>query len=130
MIGNRLLIDTNIIVDIFNGNKLFADKINESKKAYISAIVLGELYVGVNRVSSAVKHLKMLQDFLNLCEIINADYETARIYGSISAKLLQKGKPIPTNDIWIAATAIQHDFTLITSDSHFIEIEDLKISSW
>lgn len=130
MTGNKLLIDTNIIVDIFNGNKSFADKVHENKKAYVPAIVLGELYVGINRVSSPGKHLEKLQNFLTLCDIINVDEDTARIYGNISAKLLKKGKPIPTNDIWIAAVAIQNDFTLITGDKHFKEIESLKTRSW
>jgi len=48
----------------------------------------------------------------------------------LKASLRRKGKPIPENDIWIAAIAYQHDLTLITRDKHFSEIDELKIIAW
>lgn len=46
------------------------------------------------------------------------------------AALYKKGKPLPINDVWIAASAIQHDLTLVTRDKHFNEISNLKVKSW
>ena len=62
--------------------------------------------------------------------ILNADENTAQFYGSIVASLYKKGKPIPINDVWIAAIALQHGLTLVTRDKHFSEIEGLIIESW
>ena len=58
------------------------------------------------------------------------DSVTAKIYGELYAALLNKGKPIPINDVWIAASAKQHGLTLITKDKHFAEIEGLDVEFW
>lgn len=130
MIGNSALIDTSIIIDIFGGNTAFADKIADLDGLYISSVVLGELYVGVNRVSNKAKHLKKLQSFLELCTVLPADDITAECFGQIMASLLRKGKPIPTNDVWIAATAKQHNLSLVSKDAHFKLIDELESATW
>lgn len=130
MTGNSFLLDTNIIIEVFDGNKTIADKINDSGNFYISAIVLGELYVGVNRVLNKEKHLKKLNSFLTLCSVLTIDADISNLYGEITASLFKKGKPIPSNDIWIAATAKLHKLTLVTRDNHFNQIDGLDIDSW
>lgn len=130
MTGNSYFLDTNIVIEVFSGNKAVADKVNEIGKFYISSIVLGELYVGINRVSNKPKHLKKLETFLNLCTLIEIDTVTSRYYGEITAGLFKKGKPIPSNDIWIAATVKQHNLILVTRDKHFHEVEDIIIEKW
>ena len=130
MTGNNLLLDTNIIIEVFDGNKAIADKIDKLSTFYISSVVLGELYIGINRVVNKEKHLKKLQNFLQLCFVLNVDSTTAIYYGEIIAKLYQNGKPIPTNDVWIAATSQQYELKLITRDKHFKEIANLEIENW
>ncbi len=119
----------NIVIEVFKGDKLIAGKIDKLKSFYIPAIVLGELYVGINRVVNKAKHLKMLHKFLELSTVISIDEETTKYYGEIVAALYKKGKPIPINDAWIAASAKQHEFTLITRDKHFNEIKDIMGTS-
>jgi tRNA(fMet)-specific endonuclease VapC len=92
--------------------------------------VLGELYLGAYRSSDSKKHLQQINDFLKKCNVLIADSNTANIYALIKTKLLNKGKPIPENDIWIAATAKQHELNLVTRDKHFKEINDLVIINW
>ena len=130
MTGNSFLLDTSIVIEVFEGNKAIADKINKLPVFYISSVVLGELYIGINRVSNKAKHLKKLNDLLKLCVVLDADSITAMHYGAIIAGLYKKGKPIPTNDAWIAAVTIQHQLTLITKDKHFNEIENLSLKHW
>ncbi len=130
MTGNNLLLDTNIVIEVFDGNKDIADKINKLPEFYISSIVLGELYIGINRVVNKARHLKKLQAFLKLCTVLDADSTTAQYYGEMMAALYKKGRPLPTNDVWIAAVALQHNLTLITRDKHFNEIDNLPVKSW
>lgn len=130
MTGSSILIDTSIIIDIFGGNTAFADRIAAHGGLYISSVVLGELYVGVNRVSNRAKHLKKLQSFLELCTVLPVDHITAEYFGQIMASLFRKGKPIPTNDVWIAATAKQHGLSLVSKDAHFKLIDDVVSVSW
>ncbi|SRR5690606_29566530 len=130
MPGSNYLLDTNVVIEVFSGNKQIADKISTLDEFFISATVLGELYVGVNRVVNKTKHGKRLVDFLGLCEIILVDTGTSEKFGEISAALYEKGKPIPSNDIWIAATAMQHNLILVTMDKHFSEVEGLATENW
>ncbi len=130
MTGNKVLLDTNIVIEVFDGNKDIADKLNDLSEFYLPSIVLGELYIGINRVINKAKHLKKLNDFLKLCIVLDVNNLTAKQYGKIIAALYKKGNPLPTNDVWIAAIALQHNLTLITRDNHFNEITGLKIKAW
>ncbi len=130
MTGNSFLLDTNIVIEVFEGSKDIADKINNLPEFYISSVVLGELYTGVNRVANKARHLRKLNEFLKLCIVLNVDSDTAKHYGETIAALYKKGKPIPSNDVWIAALALQHNLTLITIDKHFAEIATLKTQTW
>lgn len=130
MLGSNYLLDTNIVIEILSGNVQIAEKIKELAGFSLCTTVLGELYVGVYRVSNKIKHEKKLLDFLGYCEVILTDTSTSQKFGEISASLYKKGKPIPSNDIWIASIAIQHDLILVTRDNHFKEVEGLKIESW
>jgi tRNA(fMet)-specific endonuclease VapC len=51
-------------------------------------------------------------------------------YGQIKAELESKGRPIPDNDMWIAAIARQHNLTLVTRDAHFLQVADISKLSW
>jgi tRNA(fMet)-specific endonuclease VapC len=130
MTGSKILLDTNIVIEIFKGNRTIADKLHKLPGFFLPAIVLGELYIGINRVANRTKHLKELNSFLQLCTVLPVDKTTAKKYGELIAALYKKGKPLPTNDVWIAATAIQHKLTLITRDDHFEEIDKLKTKYW
>ncbi|WP_370579578.1 PIN domain-containing protein [Mucilaginibacter sp. X5P1] len=71
------------------------------------------------------KHLDQVAQFLENCKVLTVDAATGDLYGSIKAVLKDKGKPIPENDIWIAAIATQFDLPLFTTDKHFKEIDNL-----
>jgi tRNA(fMet)-specific endonuclease VapC len=62
--------------------------------------------------------------------VLACDAITATYYGNVKDQLRLKGKPIPENDIWIAALALQHDLVLISRDEHFKVIEQLKVETW
>jgi len=72
-------------------------------------------------------NLDELNEFLTSPRVIfiDIDYNTADNYAKIFKQLREKGKPIPTNDLWIAASALQHDLTLFTYDKHFRFIDGL-----
>jgi tRNA(fMet)-specific endonuclease VapC len=68
-----------------------------------------------------------VEAFSSKVSLLNCNKETARIYGKVKAQLKKNGTPIPENDIWIAAVAIQHDLVLVTNDNHFLNVEGLTI---
>lgn len=127
MTGNSVLIDTNIVIELFKGNKLVQKKLENTKSIYIPFVVLGELYLGAYKSSNSIKHITQINEFLKTCTVLNGDEETANHYGLIKTYLLKKGKPIPENDIWIASIAKQHKIKLLTFDKHFLEISSIEL---
>jgi tRNA(fMet)-specific endonuclease VapC len=125
MTGNNILLDINIVIDLFKGDKKIVAYLDEQQTVYIATAALGELYLGAYRSANEQKHLQQIKDFLLRCHVIATDGITAENYGKVKAALLKKGKPIPENDIWIAATAVQYQLPLYTKDGHFNEVEGL-----
>lgn len=73
------------------------------------------------------KHIEQIKTFLLRCTVLSADQATAEACAKVKAALLNKGKPIPENDIWIAATALQYDLPLYTNDKHFSEVDNISL---
>lgn len=130
MTGNKFLLDTNIIAAWFNGEVKIADKIDKAKEVHIPIIAVGELYYGAAYSIQIEKNIKNIQSITNRYNVLQIDVETTKLYGAIKAVLRKKGKPIPENDIWIAAIAQRNQLTLVTRDKHFKEIESLSLKNW
>ena len=130
MIGNKFLLDTNIIVAWLKGETTIANKIDKAKEIHIPIIVLGELYYGALYSTQVEKNIQQIRNVIVIYNILTIDEETTIAYGNIKASLRKKGKPIPENDIWIAALAMRYELVLITRDKHFKEIESIKAKSW
>jgi len=125
-----MLLDTNVVIEFFRGNSSIKSRLQKESFLTIPYVVLGELYLGAYRSQNAAKHTQQIKRLLENCNVLIADAETAETYARIKAALLQKGKPIPENDIWIAATALQYGMRLVTRDNHFTEIEKLQLEHW
>ena len=68
-----------------------------------------------------------MEQLISRCGVLDADLETARTYAALRMTLKSKGKPIPENDIWIAAICVQHSIPLASSDGHFVEVPGLTL---
>ena len=130
MTGNKFLLDTNIVVGWLKGETAIADKIDQAKEIYIPVVVLGELYYGAMYSSQVQRNINEIKRVISHYNVLLVDEETANNYGNIKAILRKKGKPIPENDIWIAAIAQRHKLIISTKDKHFKEIESIKIKYW
>ena len=127
MSGNKAILDSNVIIDFLSGYEDAVRLISPLEQIFITAVMLGELYVGIYRIDNRAVHLKKLENFLKLCTVLDIDNNTAIRFGQIIASLYKKGKPIPTNDAWIAASALQHHLPLLTNDKHFSHIKGLNL---
>ena len=123
--SGRYLLDTNVVIDLFNGDDSVIKIISNADEVFVPNIVIGELYYGSYGSKKTKSNLKRLEDFILSSSVINTDIETAGIYGYIKNELKKKGSPIPENDIWIAALAKQHSLKILTRDKHFKSIDDI-----
>jgi tRNA(fMet)-specific endonuclease VapC len=125
----RILIDTNCYSEVDCGDMDAIGRIESATEVWVPLIVLAELYSGFELGIHKERNERQLQAFLSRPNVgvLLPDDETARQYGKIFQSLRQQGTPIPTNDIWIAALALQHGLVLDTSDKHFIYVPDLAI---
>ena len=128
MIGNKLLLDTNIVIELFRGNQVVIAMLDKQENIYLPTAALGELYLGAYRSTNVSKKLQEIKSFLESCIVLYTDAITSDKYAVIKTALLNRGKPIPENDIWIAATALQYKIPLYTFDRHFEEVEGITLA--
>ncbi|MCI0553204.1 MAG: type II toxin-antitoxin system VapC family toxin [Anaerolineae bacterium] len=128
--SGKYLLDTNIVIALFADDALVKENLANTEEIFIPSIVIGELFYGVHKSARAKENLARIEDLASSSVILGCDTETARVYGEIKDVLRIKGHPIPENDIWIAAIAVQHNLTLVSRDGHFSEIENLKVIVW
>jgi len=123
----RIAIDTNIYVAFKNNDADVVDAFRACDVIGVDIAVIAELYAGFSLGSKEAKNRRELEAFLNAprVEVSAHDVDTAEFYALIVKKLKAKGKPIPSNDIWIAANALKHGMALYSFDKHFDEIDGL-----
>jgi tRNA(fMet)-specific endonuclease VapC len=100
-----------------------------TSELFLPSIALGELIHGAEVSNRRVANLAAVEHFTASVTVLSCAAGTASHYGEIKAALRSKGRPLPDNDVWIAATARQHVLTVATRDSHFNEIPGLAILS-
>ena len=125
-----VLLDTNILIALFANEAAVVDQLKQAEQVYVSSVALGELYYGACKSGRAKENIARLDEFAASNVVLGCDAGVARGYGEVKEKLRQKGQPIPENDIWIAASALHYNLTLVTRDAHFQDVEGLKVEAW
>jgi tRNA(fMet)-specific endonuclease VapC len=124
-------LDTTIVVEHLRAKTpSIAQRFKEVATIYLPLTALGELLYGAYNSAFESKSLEQIEDFLNICAILGPGERTAHYYGRTKADLARQGKPIPQNDIWIAALALEHSLPLATRDRHFSFVPGLAILPW
>ena len=124
---NRILIDTNIYSLALRGDSDVVSTLRQVNHIGISAISIGELLSGFRGGKKEQENRQQLGHFLDsprVCLYVVDEY-TAEFYSSVLNQLKKQGTPIPTNDIWIGAIALQQGLPLYTFDKHFSHIGGL-----
>jgi tRNA(fMet)-specific endonuclease VapC len=129
-VSGKFLLDTNVIIALFAKEPVVHERLSNADEVFVPCIALGEMYFGAYKSLRIKENLARINEFVLNSTVLACDTDTAKKYGDIKNQLKEKGQPLPENDIWIAAVAQQYDLTLITRDTHFHIIENLKIESW
>ena len=125
----RALIDTNIYSLAMRGDANVTDRLQQFDEIGFSVVSLGELLVGFRGGSREAQNRSELTRFLDSqrVRLLQTDPETAEFYAVIVQALKRAGTPIPTNDIWIAATAQRHGLPIMTRDVHFSRVPGMAL---
>ena len=121
-------VDTNAVIQLLN--RSLHPRVLGFDEILVPKIVVGELLFGAHNSDRVEDNRRRVFSFLNRVSLLDIDTEIADLYGRIKAQLRRNGKPIPQNDVWIAATAMRHGLPLVTDDQHFERIEGLITIPW
>jgi predicted nucleic acid-binding protein len=126
-----VLVDTNAYGAFRRGRPEAIEVFHEAPRISFSTVVLGELLAGFAAGMRAQENRRDLAEFLLLPKVavLSVDRDTAECYSEVFANLRGRATPIPTNDIWVAATAIQHGLALFTYDRHFRGVAGLSVGA-
>lgn len=127
----RVCLDTNAYSRLMGGHAPLARLLETVEEVLVPATVLGELYAGFEMGSKREDNRRQLHEFLCLPGVatITLTDDVAERYGMLVSQLSRQGTPIPTNDIWIAATALESGARLVTYDLHFKHLPGVIVLS-
>ena len=123
----RVLIDSNRFIDFCAGEEEVIETLERAVLLVVPFIVLAEIHVGAHSVKRGDAQVRVLGELLQKpgVRVAHSTDTTPHHYASLYNKLKKAGTPIPTNDIWIAALAIEHSLLLYSRDAHFDRIPNL-----
>lgn len=125
----RVLLDSCAYTAFTHGHLGVQQALRRARQIYLNPVVLGELQYGFRWGSRREKNESVFEQFRSShrVDVVPIDEDTSGCYTELSLALRRAGRPIPTNDIWIAASALQHGLSVVTTDQHFLAIQQVVI---
>ena len=125
-----MILDTNALSAWFDGNPQVDELIRAQHHLAVPVVVLGEYRFGIALSRLRKDREARLQILEDNATVLDIDRETARCFASIRLALRKAGSPIPSNDMWIAALALQHTLPLLSRDGHFDAVAGVRRLAW
>ena len=126
----RMAIDSNLAIAILNGESGLAERLEELGEVLLPAPVLGELLYGARRSARVAENEQRVRNLTRVTRFIPCDEAACEAYGTAKARLMAAGRPIPDNDLWIAACCLAVGAVLVSRDAHFDAVEGLRREEW
>ena len=125
-----MILDTNALSGFVDGEAGVGDALRTQARAAIPVIVLGEFRYGIAQSKRRSTYEAWLESHLGHFDILSVTDETAVAYATLRLTLKRSGRPIPANDAWIAALALQHGLPILSRDEHFDVVPGVSRKSW
>ena len=125
-----MILDTCALSALLAGDEALVELVSSVEKQTLPAVVLGEYRFGMARSRIRRDLDPVLDELESESTILRVDENTAKHYADVKEGLRCIGKPIPENDLWIAALARQHNMPVVTRDDHFRHVTDLRTVGW
>jgi predicted nucleic acid-binding protein len=125
-----VILDTNGLSAMADGDTSLEPLLQQAAEIAVPVIVLGEYRYGIRQSRHRARYERWLAEVLASCRVLVVDEGTAGQYAEVRDELKRSGRPIPGNDLWIAALARQHDLPLLSRDRHFDSVPGLRRLGW
>jgi tRNA(fMet)-specific endonuclease VapC len=125
-----MILDTNALSAAADDDPGVVAVLARAEQMVLPVLVLGEYRHGIAQSRNRASYESWLAELLPDCVVLDVQEPTTHYYAEISLELKRKGKPIPTNDIWIAALCRQHSLPLLSRDRHFDLVAGIKRIDW
>lgn len=125
-----MILDTNGLSAFADGNPALAPILRQAGEICVPVIVAGEFLYGIRQSRNRAQYENWLAEVIVAARMLIVDETTAKEYADVREMLKRKGRPIPANDVWIAALARQHGLPVLSRDTHFDYVPGLKRLGW
>lgn len=125
-----MILDTNALSAVADGDPSAAQVYQQASSIELPVIVLGEYRFGIAQSRRRTEYEGWLDQLIGVTRVLAVEDETSRHYAEIRAELKMAGKPIPSNDLWIAALSRQHQLQMMSGDLHFDAVSGLQRIGW
>lgn len=125
-----MILDTNALSAFVDGDAALGQRLTQADRLAIPVIVLGEFRYGISGSKHRAAYEDWLRQYLRDFEVLTVTDATTVAYARVRTDLKRSGQPIPANDVWIAALAIQHRLPVVSRDAHFDVVPGLRRESW
>lgn len=128
--STRFIADTNVAIELINDPERVKSRLAQPTTIFVPTTVLGELFFGAWNSTRREQNLASVERFAAAAKVLVIDLGVSRRYGEVRKQLEAKGRRIPENDLWIAATAIMQGLPPATRERHFKQVDGLEIIDW
>ena len=125
-----MILDTNAVSALADGDPEFLVAAAGVTRFSLPVVVLGEFRFGIARSRHRSRYAEWLRKLMEVSRVLPVDADTAVHYAAVRERLREQGRPIPSNDAWIAALALQHHCPVLTRDEHFDLVDGVVRRGW
>ena len=125
-----MILDTNAVSALLRGDTALAALLEPAERHHLPVIVIGEYRYGLFRSRHRKALQAILETLIRESLVLRVDETTTTYYAAVRDELRDAGRPMPENDVWIAALARQHDQPIVSRDEHFDEIAGTERLGW
>jgi len=125
-----VILDTNALSAFADGEPAALAAIGKAQLIAIPVVVLGEYLFGIAQSRRRIEYEQWINRNMRYCRVLDITSETAARYANVRLELKRSGKPIPSNDAWIAALCLQHSLPILSHDRHFDLMKDIRRIGW
>lgn len=128
--SGEIALDTSVAVRFLNGDVAITEKVLALPEIVLPMVVVGELLFGAENSTRPLQNLPRYLEFISACVVVSLGRETATTYAQTRLALKRKGRPIPMNDVWIAAQCLEQGWVLVTDDTDCNYVDGLILEHW